>query len=159
VTYRPTRSHTPEHRIESTSVLGDAGAGTQVSPNTTRLHLWGRGSALAAVAVEPASIGFRRYDTVRVPAWYTRVEAPAWLSFTVRRTSTDQIITPCSSVLHAQPQAQRCCARRAAGRPPRFRRARFFHADVKGTSHKAVTGLDDVPMPTGDGALLGGHQH
>ena len=75
-----------------------------VGRGVLHLHLWGCGSDLAAVAVEPPSIGFHRYDTVRVPTWYRRVEVPAWLSFTVRRTSTDQIITPCSSVLYAQPR-------------------------------------------------------
>jgi hypothetical protein len=49
------------------------------------------------------------------------------------------------------------CSLPHVGRPPRFRRETFFHADVKDTSHKAVMRLDDVPMPTGDEALLGGH--
>jgi salicylate hydroxylase len=53
------------------------GAGIQVSPNATRLLFrWGLGPALAACAVEPAAIVFRRYDTgVRVgyTSWGARM--------------------------------------------------------------------------------------
>ncbi|KAI0067398.1 FAD/NAD-P-binding domain-containing protein [Artomyces pyxidatus] len=55
------------HRVtllEAALALGDVGAGIQVSPNATRLLLrWGLGSALAATAVAPEAIVFRRYDT------------------------------------------------------------------------------------------------
>jgi hypothetical protein len=41
------------------------------------------------------------------------------------------------------------CSLPHVGRQPRFRRARFFHADVKeDTPHKAVIRLDDVPLLT-----------
>ena len=55
------------HRItllEAAPVIGDVGAGIQVSPNAARLLLrWGLGSALSATAVRPEAIVFRRYDT------------------------------------------------------------------------------------------------
>jgi salicylate hydroxylase len=50
--------------LESARELRDVGAGIQISPNATRLlRRWGLGPALAACAVEPAAIVFRRYDT------------------------------------------------------------------------------------------------
>ena len=52
--------------------------------------------------------------TPRVPAWHTRVEAPAWLSFTVRRTSTESDYYTMLFPLARAAQAQRFCARRAA---------------------------------------------
>ena len=48
--------------IEAASSIGEVGAGIQVSPNVTRLlHRWGLQDALAAIAVEPEAIVFRRY--------------------------------------------------------------------------------------------------
>ena len=55
------------HRItllNSATVVGDVGTGIHVSPSATRnLHHWGLGPALAAVALEPTAIVFRRSDT------------------------------------------------------------------------------------------------
>ncbi|KAH9010148.1 FAD/NAD-P-binding domain-containing protein [Lactarius hengduanensis] len=55
------------HRVtllESAARLGDVGAGIQVSPNQSRLLIrWGLGPALAATAVQPEAIVFRRYNT------------------------------------------------------------------------------------------------
>ena len=50
--------------IESSSVIGDIGAGIVVAPNSSRLLLrWGLGKHLDEVAVKPESITLRRYDT------------------------------------------------------------------------------------------------
>ena len=50
--------------IESSSVIGDIGAGIQVSPNCSRLlRRWGLGKHLDEVAVEPEHLRLRRYDT------------------------------------------------------------------------------------------------
>ena len=59
-------AHTGNHVTipESARVLGDVGAGIQVSTNVTRLMLrCGLRSALRAYGVEPSAIVFRRYDT------------------------------------------------------------------------------------------------
>ena len=113
-------------------------------------------------------------DMIRAPASGTRVEVRASSKITVRHTtiSTAGIIMPCSSISRAPPLA---CASGSmplcvtysltrpsqAGRASLSRRARpfIFHADViidadgvKSTVQKAVTGLDDASMPTGDAA-------
>lgn len=50
--------------IESSPVIGEVGAGIQVSPNSSRLlRRWGLGKHLDDVAVKPEAIAFRRYDT------------------------------------------------------------------------------------------------
>lgn len=50
--------------IESAPVIGEVGAGIQVSPNSTRLlRRWGLGRHLEETAVKPEGIAFRRYDT------------------------------------------------------------------------------------------------
>ena len=50
--------------IESRLVVGEIGAGIQVSPNSTRLlYRWGLGKHLEGVAVRPEGITYRRYST------------------------------------------------------------------------------------------------
>ena len=50
--------------IESSSVIGEIGAGIQVSPNSSRLlRRWGLGDRLDEIAVKPEAIAFRRYDS------------------------------------------------------------------------------------------------
>ena len=50
--------------IESSAVIGEVGAGIQVSPNSSRLlRRWGLGEHLDKIAVKPEGIAFRRYDT------------------------------------------------------------------------------------------------
>ena len=50
--------------IESSSVIGDIGAGIQVSPNCSRLlRRWGLGKHLEEIAVKPECLTLRRYDT------------------------------------------------------------------------------------------------
>lgn len=50
--------------VESSPVIGEVGAGIQVSPNSSRLlRRWGLGKHLDDVAVKPEAIVFRRYDT------------------------------------------------------------------------------------------------
>jgi len=50
--------------IESSSVIGEVGAGIQVSPNSSRLlRRWGLAKHLDDIAVKPEGIAFRRYAT------------------------------------------------------------------------------------------------
>ena len=50
--------------IEASPVVGEVGAGIQVSPNSSRLlRRWGLGKHLDDVAVQPEAIAFRRYNT------------------------------------------------------------------------------------------------
>ena len=50
--------------IESSPVIGEVGAGIQVSPNSSRLlRRWGLGKHLEVIAVKPEGIVFRRYST------------------------------------------------------------------------------------------------
>ena len=50
--------------VESSSVIGDVGAGISSSPNSSRLLLrWGLGKHLDEIAVKPESFTLRRYDT------------------------------------------------------------------------------------------------
>jgi len=69
------------HRVtllESTTALGNVGAGIQVSPNITRLlHRWGLVSALRTIAVYAEGFEFRRYSTgecVGFTRWGTEIE-------------------------------------------------------------------------------------
>lgn len=50
--------------IESSRVIGEIGAGMQLSPNTTRLlHKWGLGKRLEEIAVRPEGVAYMRYNT------------------------------------------------------------------------------------------------
>ena len=50
--------------IESSPVIGEVGAGIQVSPNSSRLlRRWGLAKHLDDIAVKPEGIAFRRYNT------------------------------------------------------------------------------------------------
>jgi len=50
--------------VESSPVIGEVGAGIQVSPNSSRLlRRWGLGKELAEIAVKPEAIVLRRYNT------------------------------------------------------------------------------------------------
>ena len=50
--------------VESSSKIGEVGAGIQVSPNSSRLlRRWGLGKHLDEIAVKPEAICFRRYNT------------------------------------------------------------------------------------------------
>ena len=50
--------------IESSPVIGEVGAGIQVSPNSSRLlRRWGLGKHLEEIAVKPEGVTFRRYST------------------------------------------------------------------------------------------------
>lgn len=55
------------HRVtilESSPVLGEIGAGIQISPNSSRLlRRWGLGKHLDEVALRPQGTSFRRYNT------------------------------------------------------------------------------------------------
>lgn len=163
------------HRVtllESASVLGDVGAGIQVSPNATRLLLrWGLGPALAASAVEPTAIVFRRYDTgtrVGYTRWGARMAhehgAPyyhihradyhAMLLRLARAAPGGVRIRLGAAVRAVQPDPA------VAGGPSvTLASGEVVCADlivaadgVKSTLQKAVTGLDDRATPTGDAA-------
>jgi salicylate hydroxylase len=50
--------------VESSSAIGEIGAGIQVSPNCSRLlRRWGLGKHLDEIAVKPECLALRRYDT------------------------------------------------------------------------------------------------
>ena len=50
--------------VESSPVMGEVGAGIQVSPNSSRLlQRWGLGRHLDEIAIKPEGIAFRRYNT------------------------------------------------------------------------------------------------
>ena len=50
--------------IESSPVIGEIGAGMQLSPNTTRLlQKWGLGKLLEEISVRPEGVTYRRYST------------------------------------------------------------------------------------------------
>ena len=162
------------HRItllESASALSDVGAGIQVSPNATRLlHHWGLGQALAAVAVEPTAIVFRRYDTgarVGYARWGTRVVEDHGLPYyNIHRGDYQAMLL---RLAHAAPgvRIRLNAAVRDVQPDPSVQggpsvtlaSGEVLHADViigadgvKSIVQKAVTGLDDEPMPTGDAA-------
>src|SRR6202000_263356 len=45
-------------------IIGEVGAGMQLSPNTTRLlHKWGLGKRLDEIAVRPEGVAYLRYNT------------------------------------------------------------------------------------------------
>ena len=162
------------HRItllESASVLSDVGAGLQVSPNATRLlHRWGLGQALAAVAVEPTAIVFRRYDTgsrVGYTRWgkrmvedhgspYYHIHRGDYHAMLLRlaRTAPGVRIRLNAAVRDVQPDPT------VQGGPSvTLASGEVLHGDViigadgiKSTLQKAVTGFDDAPIPTGDAA-------
>ncbi|KAF8490551.1 FAD/NAD-P-binding domain-containing protein [Russula emetica] len=162
------------HRItllESASVLSDVGAGIQVSPNATRLlHRWGLGEALAAVAVEPTAIVFRRYDTGSRVGYkrsgarmvedhgspYYQIHRGDYQAMLLRlaRAATGVQIRLNSTVRDVQPDPTL-----QGGPSVTLASGEVLYADViigadgvKSTLQKAVTGLDDAPTPTGDAA-------
>ena len=50
--------------IESSPMIGEVGAGIQISPNSSRLlRRWGLGTHLDDIAVKPEGVAIRRYDT------------------------------------------------------------------------------------------------
>jgi salicylate hydroxylase len=162
------------HRVtllESARELGDVGAGIQVSPNATRLLLrWGLGPALAACAVEPAAIVFRRYATgIRVgyTSWGARMArdhgAPYYhihradyhaMLHRLARAAPGVRIRLGATVREVQPDPA------VTGGPSvTLEGGEVLYADlivgadgVKSTLQKVVTGLDDGPTSTGDAA-------
>jgi len=64
--------------IESSSVIGEIGAGVQISPNSSRLlWRWGLGKHLDEIAVRPEGVAYRRYSTgerVGLTRWGEAVE-------------------------------------------------------------------------------------
>jgi salicylate hydroxylase len=50
--------------IESSRIIGEIGAGMQLSPNTTRLlQKWGLGEHIDEIAVRPEGVAYMRYST------------------------------------------------------------------------------------------------
>ena len=162
------------HRVmllESAPVLGDVGAGIQVSPNVSRLLIrWGLGAALGATAVQPEALVFRRYDTgerVGYSRWgndliqnhgapYYHIHRADYHTLLLRlaRAAPGVHIRLGASVCDAQPDPS------VDGGPSvTLRSGEVIHADliiaadgVKSTLQKVVTGRNDNPMPTGDAA-------
>ncbi|KAH9979482.1 hypothetical protein BGW80DRAFT_1164422 [Lactifluus volemus] len=158
--------------LESAPALGDVGAGIQVSPNATRLLLrWGLGPTLAASAVEPQAIVFRRYDTgerVGYTRWganmsdlhgapYYHVHRADYHTMLLRlaRSAPGVLIRLGATVRSVQPDPNVD----SAGPSVTLSSGEVIHADlivgadgIKSTLQKAVTGLDDTPIPTGDAA-------
>jgi salicylate hydroxylase len=162
------------HRItllESVSVLSDVGAGIQVSPNATRLlHHWGLGQALAAVAVEPTAVVFRRYDTgsrVGYTRWGTRmVEDHGSPYYQIHRGDYHAMLLRLARVapgvrirLNAAVHDVQPDPTLQGGPSVTLTSGEVLYTDViigadgiKSTLQKAVTGFDDAPIPTGDAA-------
>jgi len=156
--------------LESARELRDVGAGIQISPNATRLlWRWGLGPALAACAVEPAAIVFRRYDTgerVGYTRWGERMASDHGASYYhVHRADYQAMLLRLagaagvriclrSTVRDVQPDPA------VAGGPSvTLAGGEVLYADlivgadgVKSTLRKAVTSPDDRPTPTGDAA-------
>ncbi|KAI0699405.1 FAD/NAD(P)-binding domain-containing protein [Cytidiella melzeri] len=56
--------------VESAAVIGEVGAGIQVTPNVMRLlNRWGLGEAVEKVAVKPEAICLKRYATGETVGW------------------------------------------------------------------------------------------
>jgi salicylate hydroxylase len=162
------------HRItllESASVLGDVGAGLQVSPNATRLlHQWGLRQALAEVAVEPTALVFRRYDTgtrVGYTRWGARmVEDHGSPYYHIHRGDYHAMLLHLARAAPGVRIRLNAAVRDVQPDPTvqdgpsvTLASGEVLHADVvigadgvKSTVQKAVTGHDDAPMPTGDAA-------
>jgi len=162
------------HRVtllESTRVLGEVGAGIQISPNATRLLLrWGLGPALQASAVEPSAIVFRRYDTGEligysgcVPRMARDHGAPYYqvhradyhaMLHHLACTAPGVSIRLGATVCDVQPDPA------VIGVPSvTLASGEVLYTDliigadgVKSKLQKAVTGIDDKPTPTGDAA-------
>ncbi|KAN0111235.1 FAD/NAD(P)-binding domain containing protein [Russula decolorans] len=162
------------HRItllESASAISDVGAGIQVSPNATRLlHNWGLGQALAAVAVEPTAVVFRRYDTgsrVGYTHWGTRmVEDHGSPYYHIHRGDYHAMLLRLVSAapgvrirINAAVRDVQPDPTLQGGPSVTLASGEVLYADViigadgvKSTLQKAVTGFDDAPIPTGDAA-------
>ena len=162
------------HRItllESAAVLSDVGAGIQVSPNATRLlHRWGLRQALAAVAVEPTAIVFRRYDTstrVGYTRWGMRmVEDHGSPYYHIHRGDYHAMLLRLAGAapgvnirLNAAVRDVQPDPTLPGGPSVTLASGEVLYADViigadgvKSIVQKAVTGLDDAPIPTGDAA-------
>ena len=162
------------HRVtllESAPALGDVGAGIQVSPNVSRLLIrWGLGAALAATAVQPEAIVFRRYNTgerVGYSHWgsalipehgapYYHIHRADYHTLLLRlaRAAPGVNIRLGATVRNVQPDPA------VEGGPSvTLVSGEVIHADlviaadgVKSTIQKIVTGRDDNPTPTGDAA-------
>ena len=162
------------HRVtllESSPVLGDVGAGIQVSPNVSRLLIrWGLSGALAATAVQPEGIAFRRYNTgerVGYSHWgnslipefgapYYHIHRADYHTLLLRlaRAGPGVQIRLGANVCDVQPDPA------VEGGPAVvLTSGEVIHADViiaadgvKSTIQKIVTGRDDNPTPTGDAA-------
>jgi len=162
------------HRVtllESAPVLGEVGAGIQVSPNATRLLLrWGLGPLLDGTVVEPTAIVFRRFDTgerIGYTRWgalmverhgapYYHIHRADYHAMLLRlaQAAPDTHIRLGATVRGVQPDPA------APGGPSvTLASGEVLHADlivaadgVKSSLQKAVTGLEDAPTPTGDAA-------
>ena len=162
------------HRItllESASAIRDVGAGIQVSPNATRLlHHWGLGQALAAVAVEPTAVVFRRYDTGSCVGYthcgtrmvedhgspYYHIHRADYHAMLLHlaRTAPGVRIRINASVRDVQPDPTL-----QGGPSVTLASGEVLYGDViigadgvKSVLQKSVTGVNDAPIPTGDAA-------
>jgi salicylate hydroxylase len=162
------------HRVtllESSPVLGDVGAGIQLSPNQSRLVIrWGLGPALAATGVLPESICFRRYNTgerLGYTRWgrdmtldygapYYQIHRADYHTLLLRltRAAPGVHIRLGATVSDVQPNPA------VEGGPSvTLASGEVIHADliiaadgVRSSIQKLVTGRDEKPTPTGDTA-------
>ncbi|TFY78523.1 hypothetical protein EWM64_g5491 [Hericium alpestre] len=157
--------------IEAASVIGDVGAGIQVSPNATRLLMrWGLGPALAATAVRPEAIVFRQYSTgekVGYTRWGERMEVAHGAPYLhVHRADYHRLLT---SLVDGRPNVKIRLASTvtavesdpdADGGPSvTLANGDVIHGDliigadgVKSIVQGVVTGRADAPRATGDAA-------
>ena len=162
------------HRVivlESSPVLGDVGAGIQLSPNQSRLVIrWGLGPALAATSVLPEALVFRRYNTgerIGYTRWgrdmtidygapYYQIHRADYHTLLLRlaRAAPGVHIRLGATVSDVQPDPA------VEGGPNvTLASGEVIHADliiaadgVRSSIQKIVTGHDDRPMATGDTA-------
>ena len=162
------------HRVtvlESCLVLGDVGAGIQLSPNQSRLVIrWGLGPGLAATGVLPEAIVFRRYNTgerIGYTRWgrdmaldygspYYQIHRADYHTLLLRlaRAAPGVHIRLGATVSDVQPDPA------VKGGPSvTLACGEVIHADliiaadgVRSSIQKIVTGQDEKPTPTGDTA-------
>ncbi|TDL23537.1 FAD/NAD(P)-binding domain-containing protein [Rickenella mellea] len=154
--------------LESAPALGEVGAGIQVSPNVSRLlRRWGLGAQLAAAAVRPEAIVFRRARdgvVVGYTRWGAQIEKKHGAPYLhVHRADFHQMLCTLatqhpnvtlrlsSTVVSIDPDSENPSVTLAGGEV--LRGDLIVGADgVKSIVRQVVVGRPDRATPTGDAA-------